>query len=123
MSRPSPSIKVSRPSPSTTKLSRPSTSIQPVQHVGQSPNDEFQKYIDSLKVHITQKMNPDDSIYLPPDYIVGPEQLVMINMEDLKAIVEMEWATATDIRVYQRYVLNYLYTIVVYIRVYIRVYI
>ena len=67
-------------------------------------------------------MKPDDDIYLPTDEIVGVEQIVPLNVEDLKAVYDMEWASVNDIRVYMRYVLNYLYTIVVYIRVYIRVY-
>lgn len=110
-------------------MSRPSPSKKgnEIKDVVKSPNDEFEEFISYVKVYVTTKMKPDvELINLPVDDIMGLEQLVILTVEDLKAVYNMEWATASIVRVYMRYVcmyvLNYLYTIVVYIRVFIRVY-
>lgn len=91
MSRPSPSIK--------------GKEINSVKHLVKSPNDEFEEFITYVKVYANRKIRPGrDLVNLPTDEIVGVEQIVILGAEDLKAVYDMEWATASVIRVYMRYV-------------------
>lgn len=91
-------------------MSRPSPSkiVKESKQVVKSPNDESEEFITFVKVYTTKKMKKGiDIISLPMDDIMGVEQIVMLNYEDMEAVYNMDWATSCVVRVYMRYVSMY----------------